>query len=95
MSNSLLGAFDADRQVNGLGVDTRGDTVEGLSEVLSSFGVEPVCWYGVRLFTDGWSPERRPTDEEDDLLAVELEASRRDPYRQLSRMFHLIGSRRR
>jgi len=25
--------------------------------------------------------------------AVELEASRRDPYRQLSRVFHLIGRR--
>ncbi|MGH9047569.1 MAG: SAM-dependent methyltransferase, partial [Acidimicrobiales bacterium] len=23
--------------------------------------------------------------------AVELEASRRDPYRQLSRVFHLVG----
>jgi hypothetical protein len=23
--------------------------------------------------------------------AVELEASRRDPYRQLSRIFHLVG----
>jgi S-adenosylmethionine-dependent methyltransferase len=27
--------------------------------------------------------------------AVELEASRRDPYRQLSRVFHLVGSKRR
>ena len=26
--------------------------------------------------------------------AVELEASRRDPYRQLSRVFHLVGRRR-
>jgi len=26
--------------------------------------------------------------------AVELEASRRDPYRQLSRIFHLVGRKR-
>jgi hypothetical protein len=26
-------------------------------------------------------------------VAVELEASRRDPYRQLSRVFHLVGRR--
>jgi hypothetical protein len=25
------------------------------------------------------------------VAAVELEASRRDPYRQLSRVFHLVG----
>jgi len=84
-------AFDADRQVNGLGVDTRADTVEGLTDQLMAVGVEPVAWYGVRLFTDGWAPERPPGDDEPLVLAVELEASRRDPYRQLSRMFHLVG----
>ncbi|HEX7993445.1 MAG TPA: methyltransferase, partial [Streptosporangiaceae bacterium] len=49
-----LSAFDTDRQVNGLGVDTRADTVEDLSALLSQAGVTPVAWYGVRLFTDGW-----------------------------------------
>jgi hypothetical protein len=27
------------------------------------------------------------------IAAVELEASRRDPYRRLSRVFHLVGRR--
>ncbi|HEV2070527.1 MAG TPA: methyltransferase [Acidimicrobiales bacterium] len=89
-----LAAFDADRQVNGLGMETRGDSVTGLSEMLAVRGVEPVAWYGVRLFTDGWARERLPDDHEDLVLAVELEASRRDPYRQLSRLFHLVGVRR-
>ncbi len=89
-----LAAFDADRQLNGLGVDTRADTVEGLSGLLIASGVEPVAWYGVRLFTDGWAPGRPPSDDEAMVLAVELEASSRDPYRQLSRMFHLVGRRR-
>jgi len=92
---AALLAFDATGQINGLGVDTRGDTVEGLSELLSACGVDTVAWYGVRLFTDGWSRDRPAIDADDDVLAVELEASRRDPYRQLSWLFHLIGVRRR
>ncbi len=100
--DEALAAFDADRQVNGLGLDTRADTVEELSALLAAAGVEPVAWYGVRLFTDGWTPEDRlpgPPDgpgaarADEAVFAVELEASRRDPYRQLSRLFHLIGVR--
>ncbi len=57
--------------------------------------------YGVRLFTDGWVSAYDEADQpgpagagQDAVLAVELEASRRDPYRQLSRLFHLVGVRR-
>lgn len=89
-----LAAFDSDRQINGLGVETRGDSIEGLEQALLGHGVDPLAWYGVRLFTDGWVPERETVDPEDDVLAVELEASRRDPYRRLSRLFHLVGQRR-
>ena len=55
----------------------------------------------MRLFTDGWVHSHDEADRpeaaegsEDAMLAVELQASRRDPYRQLSRLFHLIGVRR-
>ena len=91
---AALAAFDQDRQINGLGADTRGDDVEALSQALQQRGVEPLAWYGIRLFTDGWVPERPATDPEDLVLAVELEASRRDPYRRLSRLFHLVGQKR-
>jgi SAM-dependent methyltransferase len=91
---AALAAFDCDRQVNGLGVDTRGDRVEALSAMLTEGGVDPVAWYGVRLFTDGWVAERPATEPEDLVFQVELEASRRDPYRQLSRLFHLLARRR-
>jgi S-adenosylmethionine-dependent methyltransferase len=90
-----LSAFDADRLVNDLGVVTRADTVEGLSELFGGFGVEPVAWYGVQLFTEAWTLDRPAVDPEEQVLAVELEASRRDPYRQLSRRFHLVGVRHR
>ena len=101
--DEALGAFDGVRQVNGLGLDTRADTVEELTALLGEAGVRATAWYGVRLFTDGWTPADRlpaaavPDQAEEAghdaaraMLAVELEASRRDPYRQLSRLFHLV-----
>ncbi|MGR6318258.1 methyltransferase domain-containing protein [Micromonospora soli] len=85
-----LAAFEATGEVGVLGVDTRGDTVEGLSTLLQQSGVDPEAWYGVWLFSD-WLD--LPPDSTDlaAVAAVELEASVRDPYRQLSRVFHLIG----
>jgi S-adenosylmethionine-dependent methyltransferase len=88
-----LAAFDTDRQVNGLGLATRADTVEDLTALLAGHGVERVAWYGVRLFTDSWTPERFGAGQDDQALEVELQASRRDPYRLLSRLFHLVGRR--
>ncbi|MEO6468489.1 MAG: methyltransferase [Acidimicrobiia bacterium] len=88
-----IAAFDCDRQVNGLGVDTRGDRIDHLSALIADRDVEPVGWYGVRLFTDGWSPDRLDPDPGDMVLQAELLASQRDPYRRLSRLFHLIGRR--
>jgi S-adenosylmethionine-dependent methyltransferase len=91
-----LGAFDARSGVGVLGVQARADTVEEVSELLRSEGVEPVRWYGVWLFVD-WlefsGAELDPSDATQlaATAAVELEASRRDPYRQLSRVFHLVG----
>jgi S-adenosylmethionine-dependent methyltransferase len=94
--DDALAAFDATREVGVLGVPGRADTVEGLSEVMRSRGVEPERWYGVWLFVD-WlefsGAELDPSDANQvaATAAVELEASRRDPYRQLSRVFHLVG----
>lgn len=93
-----LAAFDATHEIGVLGVRGRADTVEGVSELLRGNGVEPLTWYGVWLFVD-WlefsGVELDPTDTEQAAAtaAVELEASRRDPYRQLSRVFHLLGRR--
>jgi SAM-dependent methyltransferase len=94
--DDALAAFDATREVGVLGVPGRADTVEELSELMQSRGVEPSRWYGVWLFVD-WlefsGAELDPSDAKQVVAtaAVELEASRRDPYRQLSRVFHLVG----
>ena len=67
--------------------------IDHLSTLISNHGVEPTAWYGVRLFTDGWTPDRPNTDPDDLVLPAELMASQRDPYRRLSRLFHLVGRR--
>ena len=91
-----LASFDSRTEIGVLGLPTRADTVDELSELLRRGGVEPLRWYGVWLFVD-WldfgGAELDPGDAEQvaAAAAVELEASRRDPYRQLSRTFHLVG----
>jgi len=93
-----LASFDARAEIGVLGVPARGDTVEELTELLRGHDVRPTAWYGVWLFAD-WlefsGVELDPGDEPQltAMAAVELEASRRDPYRQLSRVFHLLGRR--
>ena len=91
--SGALEGFDQRHQTNGLGVDTVAQTLEEIEEMFRSSGVEPVAWYGVRLFTDGWVRGMPESDDEDLVMAVELEASRRDPYRQMSRLLHVIGVR--
>jgi len=94
--DDALASFDATEEIGVLGVRTRADTVEELSEQLRVRGVEPLQWYGVWLFVD-WlefsGAELDPSDSRQaaKAAAVELEAGRRDPYRQLSRIFHLVG----
>jgi hypothetical protein len=98
--DDALAAFDASTEIGVLGVSGRADTVEHLSELLRSRGVEPQRWYGVWLFVDWLEFSGRTLDSSDSkqaaaVAAVELEASRRDPYRQLSRVFHLVGRKAR
>jgi SAM-dependent methyltransferase len=94
--DDALGSFDATTEVGVLGVQGRADTVDELSDLLQSRGVAPLAWYGVWLFVDllefsGVTLDPNDTTQLAATAAVELEASRRDPYRQLSRVFHLLG----
>ena len=94
--DDALASFDERSGIGVLGLPGRADTVEELGELVRSRGVEPLRWYGVWLFVD-WlefsGAELDPSDAKQvaATAAVELEASRRDPYRQLSRVFHLVG----
>jgi len=94
--DDALASFDARSEIGVLGLPTRADTVDELSELVRRRGVEPVRWYGGWLFVDWLEFSGATLDPNDSqqvaaAAAVELEASRRDPYRQLSRVFHLVG----
>ena len=94
--SDALSAFDATEEGGVLGVPTRADTVRSVSAGLRGCGVELLTWYGVWLFTDWFDLAGRALDPDDEqelraAAEVELEAGRRDPYRQLSRLFHLIA----
>ena len=94
--HDALASFDARTEIGVLGVPSRADTVEELSELLRGHRVEPLAWYGVWLFVDWLEFSGVELDAGDRVQVeaaaeVELEASKRDPYRQLSRVFHLLG----
>jgi S-adenosylmethionine-dependent methyltransferase len=91
--DDALAAFDRTVEVGVLGTSTRADTVEHLSGLLRERGVEPQAWYGVWLFSDWLDLSVDDTDVAP-VAEVELAASVRDPYRQLSRVFHLVGAAR-
>jgi S-adenosylmethionine-dependent methyltransferase len=96
--DDALAAFDERTGIGVLGVRGRADTVEEVSAILQSSGVQPLRWYGVWLFVDWLEFSGATLDPSDSeqvraTAAVELEASRRDPYRQLSRVFHVVGRR--
>src|SRR4029079_7838800 len=84
--DDALASFDARTEIGVLGVQGRADTVEEISDLIRGHGVETLRWYGVWLFVD-WlefgGATLDPTDREQvaATAAVELEASRRDPYR--------------
>lgn len=97
--DDALASFDARTEIGVLGVPGRADTVEELSELLRSRGVEPLGWYGVWLFVDwlefsGTEPGPAHAEELASMAAVELQA-RRDPYRPLSRVIHFLGRKQR
>ena len=85
-----LGLLGVDRAAGGLGVVTRGDTVEGLSGMFEEAGLAVERWYGVRVFTDHLG-DRPPGDDLSDVLELEWEAGRVDPYRSVARLVHIIG----
>jgi SAM-dependent methyltransferase len=91
--DDALASFDERTGIGVLGLPGRADTVEGLGGLLRDRGVETVRWYGVWLFVDWleFGGAELDLSESPRVAAVELEASRRDPYRQLSRVFHLVG----
>ena len=91
--HDALSSMQADRDRGRLGVVTRGDTVEHLYGAFREAGIEAVQWYGVRVFTDHLG-DRMPGEDLPEILELEWEAGRRDPYRSVARLIHLVGRKK-
>lgn len=88
---AAVAAFDARHYDNRVGVRAaRADEPAEVQAALEAHGAAVVAWYGVRLFTDHWGPEEAGGDFAE-LVAAELEAGRRDPYRALAALTHTVA----
>ena len=85
--------LEADRDLGRLGVITRGDTIEGLSEAIAEAGLAVERWYGVRVFTDHLG-DKMPGGDLPEVLELEWEAGKREPYRSVARLIHLVGRKK-
>jgi S-adenosylmethionine-dependent methyltransferase len=88
-----LSLLEADRDLGRLGVITRGDTVEGLSEAFAEAGLAVERWYGVRVFSDHLG-DSVPGEDLPEILELEWEAGKREPYRSVARLLHMVGRRK-
>jgi S-adenosylmethionine-dependent methyltransferase len=87
---NALTSLKVERDRGRLGLITRGDTVENLYEAFREAGVEALQWYGVRVFTDHLG-DRMPGEDLPEVLELEWEAGRREPYKSVARLLHLVG----
>ena len=85
-----LSALGTDTDRGRLGVMTRGDTVEGLSAAFAEAGLTVEQWYGVRVFTDHLG-NSTPGEDLPEILELEWEGGKRDPYRSVGRLIHIVG----
>ncbi|MGH3504701.1 MAG: class I SAM-dependent methyltransferase [Nocardioidaceae bacterium] len=92
--DEALRAFDDLTYVNRLGLPAHAHHPAALDHSLGGWGFRQEAWYGVRVFTDH-RPEEPPAEDEDPtgLLRAESEAGRRDPYRSVAALLHLVYRR--
>jgi S-adenosylmethionine-dependent methyltransferase len=88
-----LSMLEADRDRGRLGVMTRGDTVEGLSEAFAEAGLTVEQWYGVRVFTDHLG-DSMPGEDLPEIMELEWEVGKRAPYRSVGRLIHVVGRKK-
>jgi hypothetical protein len=53
-------------------------------------GLTVESWYGVRVFADHLG-EELPGEDLPEVLELEWEAGKREPYRSVARLIHVIG----
>jgi SAM-dependent methyltransferase len=87
-----VAVLDSDAETGNLGVASRGDSLPGISAALDAIGAETVAWYGIRVLTDHLRDAPVGADF-DQIVDAEWALGRRDPYRQVARLFHLLARR--
>jgi SAM-dependent methyltransferase len=86
---AALRAFGTLQYTNRLGLTAHAHTPDIIDHAVAPFGWWRRRWYGVRVFTDHCDEPAPPAAELTDLLAAELQAGDRDPYRQVAAIAHL------
>jgi SAM-dependent methyltransferase len=86
-------AFDSREYTNRLGLRARAHTPAELDRALAPLGWRRERWFGVRVFTDHRAGAPPAGEELERLLAAEREAGRRDPYRGVAALLHLVYRR--
>jgi SAM-dependent methyltransferase len=91
--SAALASFDRPDYVNRLGLAARAHTPVELDRILASHGWRGHEWFGVRVFTDHRDDDAPGDDDAELVVAVEREAARRDPYRRVAALHHLVYTR--
>jgi SAM-dependent methyltransferase len=91
----LRGDFEEARRVldspistGNLGIPNRARTADEWYQLLSATGWSARSWVGIRLFSD-LAPDDLPPERFQQLVTLEREAGRRDPYRSVARLIHI------
>jgi S-adenosylmethionine-dependent methyltransferase len=87
---AALAAFDSRDYVNRLGLAAHAHVPADIDRVMLPLGWQRHAWFGVRIFTDHVDEPAPQAGELTDLLAAEREAGRRDPYRRVAALLHLV-----
>jgi S-adenosylmethionine-dependent methyltransferase len=74
-----------------LGIPSRARSVDEWKELLAATGWTPGSWAGIRLFSD-LAPDDLSPERFEQLERLEREAGRRDPYRSVARLIHIVAT---
>lgn len=91
--SAALSSFDSTAYVNELGLPARAHRKDEISAALTSAGMRPVAWYGVRVLSDAAPVDALPP--EPDSLALLLDAEEQagalEPYKWMASQLHVIA----
>lgn len=91
--DTAIQSFDQAGSRGWLGQRTRGDTPAEVKASMARHNVTMQDWYGVGVFTDHYLGSLQVPDSSRKVVEAEWLASRRDPYRRVARLIHVIGRR--